>query len=75
MTGRGAKFTVICTEKGIAASAHALVSLARDHKVVAHGGGRLGSKIALEHRGSLRGRYTLFVEIPGETSVSSVVHL
>jgi hypothetical protein len=66
---------VTCTEKGIAAGAQALVSLARDHKVVAHGGGRLGSKIKLEHKGALHGRYTLFVEIPGETSVSSVVHL
>jgi phospholipase C len=75
VTGRGARLTVICTEKGIAASVHALVSLARDHEVVAHGGGRLGSKIELEHRGALHGRYTLFVEIPGETSVSSVVHL
>jgi phospholipase C len=75
VTGRGSKITVICTEKGVAASARALASLARDHKVVAHGNGRLGSKIALEHKGALHGRYTLFVEIPGETSVSSVVHL
>jgi phospholipase C len=73
--GKGPKLTVICTEKGVSARVHALVSLARDHKVVAHGGGRLGSRIKLEHRGALHGRYTLFVEIPGETSVSSMVHL
>jgi len=75
VTGDGSTITVTCTDKGVASSVRALASLARDHKVVAHGSGRLGSKIKLEHRGSLRGRYTLFVEIPGETSVSSVVHL
>jgi len=75
VTGRGAHTKVSCTEQGIPSGARALVSLERDHKMVEHGSGRLSSKIELEHKGSLHGRYTLFVEIPGETSVSSVVHL
>jgi hypothetical protein len=47
----------------------------RDHKVVAHGRGRLGAKISLAYKGRLSGRYTLFVEIPGLTSVSRTVRI
>jgi phospholipase C len=80
--GRGKSKVVVCTEEGTAASdaraaanEHAIVSLVRSHKVVAHGAGRLGSKIKLAYKGRLQGRYTLFVEIPGQTSSASVVHL
>ncbi len=75
MTGRGSKIKVSCTSEGADPDARAIVSLARDHKVVAHGIGKLDSKIELMHKGALRGRYTLFVEIPGVTTVSKVVHL
>jgi hypothetical protein len=77
--GRGRNLKVTCVDEGKAegmvAHATAVVSLARDHKVVAHGKGRLGSKIELVHKAPLHGRYTLFVEIPGVTSISRVIHL
>jgi phospholipase C len=84
VSGQGKKLKVTCKEKNVATSAStkgateravALVSLVRDHKVVAHGRGRLGAKISLAHKGRLSGRYTLFVEIPGVTSVSRTVRI
>ena len=53
----------------------AIVTLARNHRIVARGEGPLGSKIALTHRGRLSGRYTMFVEIPGVTTISRVIKL
>jgi phospholipase C len=84
VSGQGKKLKVTCKEKGVAASAStkgaseratATVSLVRDHKVVAHGRGKLGANIQLVHRGRLSGRYTLFVEIPGVSSVSRTVRI
>jgi phospholipase C len=53
----------------------AYVLLVRDHKVVAHGSGMLGSRIVLEHHGSLSGRYTMLAEVPGLTTITRVVKL
>ena len=68
VTGKNKNVKVTCTEEGVTAKTNAIVSLARNHKVVAYGRGRLGTKIALEHKAPLNGRYTLFVEIPGRTA-------
>jgi phospholipase C len=72
--GKGKAKTIVCTEQGGDSQAMALLSLVRNHKIVAHGKGKLGSKIKLLHKSALHGRYTLFVEVPGVTSVSRVVH-
>ena len=53
----------------------AIVTLARNHRIVARGEGPLGSKIALTHWGRLSGRYTMFIEIPGVTTISRVIKL
>jgi hypothetical protein len=47
----------------------------RDHKVVAHAAGHLGSNLALQHAQPLHGRYTLFVEIPGVTTSSQKIRI
>ncbi|HTA36859.1 MAG TPA: alkaline phosphatase family protein, partial [Solirubrobacteraceae bacterium] len=79
---KGKEKTIVCTETANTAKASgakaaskvtALVSLSRNHKIVAHGRGRLGTRIRLVHKLPLKGRYTLFVEVPGKTSSSSVV--
>jgi phospholipase C len=75
VTGHGKDIKVTCVDENVTPAAQAIVSLARDHRVVASGRGRLNSKIRLAHKAALRGRYTLFVEIPGVTSISRVVHL
>jgi phospholipase C len=76
---KGGSVKVTCTQSGIAASsarsARAVVSLVRKHVTVAHGSGRLGSAIVLLHRKRLSGAYTLFVDLPGDTSTSKTVHL
>jgi phospholipase C len=68
-----------CVASASTASVHkdrrAIVTLVRDHRVVARGVGIFGSKIALKYRGHLSGRYTMFVEIPGVTTFSRVVRL
>jgi phospholipase C len=74
VTGRGKNLKVNCVSEATAGTM-AIVSLARGHKVVAHGRGLLNSKIKLVHSAPLHGRYTMFVEIPGVTSISRVVHL
>ncbi len=51
----------------------AIVSVSRNHKVVAHGSGLLGSKIKLIHKAPLKGRYTMFVDVPGKTTISRTV--
>jgi len=79
---KGREDTIICTESAKTARSSAvkgarketaIVSLVRDHKTVAHGRGQVGTKIKLVHELALKGRYTLFVEVPGETSISSTV--
>jgi phospholipase C len=75
VTGKGKHVKVTCSEEGVAANTRAIVSLARNHKIVAYGAGRLGSQIALAHTSRLYGRYTLFVEVPGKSSMSKVVRL
>ncbi len=52
-----------------------IVTVIRDHKVVAHGSGKLGSKVELTHRGRLSGKYTVLVQIPGVTTISRTVKL
>jgi hypothetical protein len=34
----------------------------------------LGTKIKLAHKTPLKGRYTLFVDVPGKMSISRIVH-
>ena len=51
------------------------MSLVRDHKVVAHGTGHLGSSFRLQHAQPLHGKYTLFVEIPGVTTSSQKIRI
>jgi phospholipase C len=75
VTGRGKNLKVNCVSEAAGAGTMAIVSLARGHKIVAHGKGRLNSKIKLVHSAPLHGRYTMFVEIPGVTSISRVVRL
>jgi hypothetical protein len=72
---KGKKEQVKCTSNGSSARSRAVVSVVRDHKVLAHGAGRLGSSIRLQHAGPLHGRYTLFVEIPGVTTSSQKVRI
>ena len=50
-------------------------SIVRDHKVVAHGTGHLGSSFRLQHARPLHGKYTLFVEIPGVTTSSQKIRI
>lgn len=72
---KGGKQEVKCTTSGSSKSARAVLSVVRDHKVVAHGTGHLGSEFALRHAHPLHGQYTLFVEIPGVTTSSQKIHL
>jgi phospholipase C len=73
---KGKKQEVKCsTSNGSSARSRALVSVVRDHKVVAHGTGRLGSGFRLQHAHPLHGRYTLFVEIPGLTTSSQKIRI
>jgi phospholipase C len=70
---------ITCVASAKAASVRkrttAIVTLARNHKIVARGEGLLGSRIELAHKGRLSGRYTMFVEIPGVTTISRVIKL
>jgi phospholipase C len=79
---KGKAKNIVCTEvsntpnKANAKSAsrtRAIVSIVRDHKVVAHGSGFLGTKIKLVHKKPLKGRYTMLVQVPGKTSISRTV--
>jgi phospholipase C len=72
---KGKKQQVKCTSNTGSARSRALVSLVRDHKVVAHATGHLGSNLALQHAAPLHGKYTLFVEIPGVTTSSQKVRI
>jgi phospholipase C len=75
VSGKGDSLKVTCTQEGFTANARAVVSLVRKHKTVADGKGRLGSAIVLRHSKGLHGVYTLFVDIPGDTSISKTIHL
>jgi phospholipase C len=72
---KGKKQEVKCTSSGSSARSRALLSVVRDHKVVAHGTGHLGSQFVLRHAHPLHGQYTLFVEIPGVTTSSQKVRV
>jgi phospholipase C len=52
-----------------------IMLLVRDHRIVAHGSGTPGSRIRLAHRSRLSGRYTMFVEIPGVTTITRAIKL
>jgi hypothetical protein len=73
VTGQGKKQTIKCSTGGSSGRSRALLTVVRDHKVVAHGAGRLGSSFRLEHAHPLHGRYTLFIAIPGVTTSSQKV--
>jgi phospholipase C len=75
IVGKGKKQEVECTGAGTKKSSRAVLTLVRDHKVVAHGTGRLGSKFPLLHADSLHGQYTLFVAVPGVTTSTQKVRL
>jgi phospholipase C len=72
---KGKKQEVKCTSSGAKSSSRTVLELVRDHKVVAHGTGRLGSEFRLQHKQSLHGQYTLFVAIPGVTTSSQKVRV
>ena len=72
---KGKKQEVKCTSSGAKSSSRTVLELVRDHKVVAHGTGRLGSEFRLQHKQALHGRYTLFVAIPGVTTSSQKVRV
>ncbi len=72
---KGKKQEVKCTSSGASSSSRTVLSLVRDHKVVAHGTGRLGSEFRLQHKAALHGQYTLFVAIPGVTTSSQKVRV
>ncbi|HVX34319.1 MAG TPA: alkaline phosphatase family protein [Solirubrobacterales bacterium] len=72
---KGRKQQVRCTGSGASARSRAVVTIVRDHKVLAHGAGRLGSAFRLRHAHPLHGRYTLFVEVPGVTTDSQKVRI
>ena len=72
---KGGKQEVKCTSSGSSKSVRAVLSVVRDHKVVAHGSGHLGSEFVLRHAHALHGKYTLFVEIPGVTTSSQKVRI
>jgi phospholipase C len=72
---QGKQQQVKCTSTGAKSSSRTVLELVRDHKVVAHGTGRLGSPFRLQHKQSLHGQYTLFVAIPGVTTSSQKVRV
>jgi phospholipase C len=72
---KGKMQEVKCTSSGAKSSSRTVLELVRDHKVVAHGTGRLGSEFRLQHKQSLHGQYTLFVAIPGVTTSSQKVRV
>jgi hypothetical protein len=72
---KGKKQQVKCTSNSASARSRALVSIVRDHKVVAHAAGRLGSDLRLQHAQPLHGKYTLFVAIPGVTTSSQKIRI
>ncbi|HTR76382.1 MAG TPA: alkaline phosphatase family protein [Solirubrobacterales bacterium] len=77
-TGKGKKTTVKCTSSsagGSKSDSRVALSLVRDHKVVAHGTGRLGGSFRLQHAHALHGQYTLFIEIPGVTTSSQKIRI
>jgi phospholipase C len=71
--GKGKAKSIVCSETGGSSQAIAMLSLVRNHKIVARGRGRLGTKIKLVHKSALHGAYTLFVDVPGVTSTSKTV--
>ena len=75
VTGKGNKQQVKCTSNGTSANSRALVSIVRDHQVVAHATGHLGSSLRLQQAQALHGKYTLFVEIPGVTTSSQKIRI
>jgi phospholipase C len=75
VTGHGKKQTIKCSTGGSSTRSRALLTVVRDHQVVAHGAGRLGSSFRLEHAHPLHGRYTLFVAIPGVTTSSQKIRI
>jgi phospholipase C len=73
-TGKGKSLTVKCTASGGSSSrSRALLTVVRDHQVVAHGTGHLGGTFRLQHTHALHGQYILFVEIPGVTTSSQKI--
>ncbi len=72
---KGKKQEVKCTSSGAKSSSRTVLELVRDHKVVAHGTGHLGSDVQLHSAGTLHGQYTLFVAIPGVTTSSEKVRI
>jgi hypothetical protein len=72
---KGSKQQVKCTSNSGSARSRALVSIVRDHTVVAHAAGHLGGSLRLQHAAPLHGRYTLFVEIPGVTTSSQKIRI
>jgi phospholipase C len=72
---QGKQQQVKCTSSGAKSSSRTVLELVRDHKVVAHGTGRLGSEFRLRHSKALHGQYTLFVAIPGVTTSSQKVRV
>ncbi len=73
--GKGDNIKITCTQDGYSSNERALVSLVRKHKTVASAKGRLGAAIVLRHTKGLHGLYTLFVDIPGDSSTSKTVRL
>jgi phospholipase C len=75
VSGKGDNIRIDCTQEGYASRALAVASLVHRHKTVASGKGRLGSVMVLRHTKRLHGIYTLFVNVPGDTSISRTVRL
>jgi phospholipase C len=71
--------TITCVASAATASVsehtREIVTVVRNHRVVARGTGMLDSKIALVHRGRLHGRYTMLIEVSGVTTISRVIKL
>ncbi len=75
VSGKGDNIRIDCTQEGYTSRALAVASLVHKHKTVASGKGRLGSVMVLRHTKRLHGTYTLFVNVPGDTSISKTVRL
>jgi phospholipase C len=71
--------TITCVASAATASVRKhtreVLTVVHNHRVVARGTGMLDSKIELVHHGRLSGRYTMFIEIPGVTTISRVIKL
>jgi DNA-binding beta-propeller fold protein YncE len=72
---KGKRQEVNCTSSGTKSSSRTVLELVRGHKVVAHGRGRLGNGIRLQHSRPLHGRYTLLVATPGDATGSQKVRV